>query len=307
MAQLGIPYTLIGPDGTRVVFNDPLDSDFVGYLDSENGVTGLLDTADVREGYFDKPEAHGGVQTRNWFSQRVGTLQGFILPDPNWTVYNQRESKLKAASRGMEGGSPSVLLWTPDGRDGMSMRLYRQGKVSITGRRPKKFLVAMSSPDAFMHSAAIHQRDLIVVEESGDAGFTSPITSPLGVSYKAIPHTLTVNEGDAPTYPEFVLQGPLTNPVLFNDTIEDPNKNKFALSCTLGVGETLYVNTALRTVLLKATSEGKDLFNRYSYYAQNFATNTWWALLPGSNDVRIAPTPLPSGASATILWQDAWE
>jgi hypothetical protein len=217
---------------------------------------------------LDKPEAHGGVQTRNWFSQRIGTIQGFIIPEPNFTVYNQRESNLKRASRGMEGGKPSMLYWQPDGRDEMCMELYRQGKITPS------------------------------------AGFSSPITSPLEVSYTASPHVLLTNAGDAETWPEIVLTGPMTNPTIVNSTLEE--NNEFTISCALAEGETLYINTELGTVLLKTSAGSKELYNRYSFYSQNFAINHWWPLAPGPNEIRIVPPP-SGGATASVKWQDAWE
>jgi hypothetical protein len=303
MAQHGIPYRLTGPDGTVVVFNDPTDPDFIGYLDADNGITGLLDSPDVREGYFDKPEAHGGVQTRNLYSRRVGTLQGVILPEPNWLTYNQRESSLKRASRGLEGSAPSILTWTPDGRDTMMMRLYRQGKIAISGRRPKNFVVPLSSPDAFLVSAALNSQGVSLEEESGDAGFSSPIKSPLGTVYKATAHVAIINAGDAEAWPEFIIKGPIINPLVVNDT----TGLKWQLTCNLGAGESLYINSFNRTVLLKSTEETTALVNRYSYFAANFSTNTWWPLEPGANDVRVLPTPFVSGAAATVLWRDSWE
>lgn len=301
--QLGIPYKLTGPDGTQVVFNSPEDPNFVGYLDQENGITGLLDSADVREGYFDIPEWDGGVQTNNFFSRRVGTIQGLIIPEPNMLTYNQRESALKRASRGMRGLGPSVLTWQPDGRSEMMMYLYRQGKITITGRRPKQFVVPMSSPYAFLMSAAIHSQLVRGEAVTGDPGFSSPIGSPLEVAYNAVGSTGIVNEGDAPSWPEIVLTGPWTNPTIENGT----TGRRYTLTCSIAAGESLYINHQNRSVLLKGSESSPSVVNRYSYYARNFSINEWWPLEPGNNNVRVFPGPYSSPTTVTVLWRDAWE
>lgn len=304
MASFGIEYVLVGPDGTRAVFNNPEDPDFVGYLNSETGITGLLDTPDVREGYFDKPEFDGGVQTDSFFSKRVGVIQGFVIPDPTMAVYNNRETKIKAASRGMRGGEPSRLYWTPEGREQMSMRVYRQGKVSFTGRRPKNFLIPLSSPDPYLFSSATAEATIhATIESEGDTGFGSPIGPELETEYKETVHLGAVNHGDAPTWPEFILNGPMVNPILINLTTGE----KFQLTFSLAAGEQLLVNTLLRTVLLKATPESTTVENRFKAYAENFSTNRWFPLVKGNNNVQFVCTGFTAETSVVIKWQSAWE
>lgn len=302
MPQLGIPYTLTGPDGTVAVFNSPEDPNFVGYLDSENGITGLLDTAEVRQGVYDKPEFHGAVETNSFFSQRIGTLQGFVIPDPNMTVYNSRESRLKRASRAVKGESPSVLTWTPDGSSQRTMRLFRAGKIALTGRRPKNFVLPMSSPDPFVYSAAIHELTVVPGESSGDKGFSSPLVSPLKTEYNPSAQVFVANAGDAETWPEFIIYGPITNPTIYNNSTGE----SFTLTYTLAAGEKLYVNTLSRTVLLEAV-EGQAKLNRYEAYAKNFSINKWWPLLPGNTSVKLLSAKYSEGAKLVIKWQDAWE
>jgi hypothetical protein len=302
MPSFGIPYELVGPNGARAVFNDPADGDFCGYLNSENGITGLLDTPEVREGYFDKPEFSGGVQTNSFFSKRVGTIQGFLIPEPNMVVFNTRESKIKAASRGMEGEKPAMLYWTPEGRPQMAMRVYRQGKISVTGRRPKIFTIPLSSPDPFIFSAATAEEIISATAEAeGDEGFSSPIGPELEVLYKAKAHIGVVNEGDAETWPELYFKGPMVNPVIINLT----TGQKFTLTYTLGAEEELIVNTYTRSVQLKSSPEATALVNRYSAYSANFAVNEWWPLVPGNNNIQFISGT--GGGSVLVRWKSAWE
>lgn len=244
MPQLGTPYTLVGPDGTRAVFNSPTDPDFVGYLDSDNGVTGLLDTADVRESYMDHVEAHGGSQANNFFSRKTGTLQGVIVW-PDTTSLNFLESQLKRASRGMGASAPAILSWTPDGSITRQMRVWRQGKVTITGRRLKNFIVPLASPDAFAYSQQIFSQVIAGGSSGGEVGFSSPISSPLTSVFGATSQSTCANGGDAETWPSFRIDGPVTNPRILNNT----TGLSFTLGTNLDKFSFLLVDSKFRTVL----------------------------------------------------------
>jgi hypothetical protein len=298
MAQAGIPYILTGPDGARAVFNDTSDPDFVGYLDPENGVTGLLDSADVRESFSNLTEEDGSIQGDSFLSRKTGTLQGILYPDvpANTTV---RESKLKRASRGLRAGFPSVLTWTPDGSPQRRIDCYRQGRVAILGRRPKTFVVPLSTPMVYQASAALNQLVLTATAggSQGEVGFTNPITNPIIDTYNQGSQLFITNQGDAPTWPKFSLVGPVTNPTLRNNT----TGLQWTLTATLSSTDILVVDSAPpRTVIFNGV-------NKYSAYAANFSINSWWALVSGANDVRLLASSFSTGAAATVTWRDAWE
>lgn len=77
--EQGAKYELIGPDGTRAVFNDPGDIDHVGFL---TAVPSGLDSPEVRESADVLVEADGGVHGDFWFGRRPFTLEGLIDPTP---------------------------------------------------------------------------------------------------------------------------------------------------------------------------------------------------------------------------------
>lgn len=79
--EVGAVYELIGPDGSRAVINDPGDPDFAGFLDGEDGVSGL-ERAGVRESAEDFAEGHGRIQGRNLYGGLAFTFKGKIPPDP---------------------------------------------------------------------------------------------------------------------------------------------------------------------------------------------------------------------------------
>lgn len=299
MPELGIPYTLIGPDGTRAVFNDPTDPDFVGYFD-DTGITGLLDTADVREDTDVLTEADGSIQGNNYLARKTGTISGFIWPSPDIISVNARETKIKRASRGLKANEPSVLTWTPSGGDERRLEVWRQGKVTVQDRRPKKFLIPLATSEPFHSSSALHQQTITPGGTGGDSGFSSPIVSPFSTNFNvADAQGFVINAGDAITWPAFAIYGPIQNPTLVNNTTGE----EFTLTWTLAAGELLAVDSSplRRTVILNGTT------NRYNAYSANASTNTWWSLLPGANDIRVLTQSFSTGAQITVAWRDRYE
>jgi hypothetical protein len=103
--QLSIPYTFIGPDGTRAVVGNSLeakqDTDWVGFLDPETGITALLDGADVRTSVSDLVETDGGAHGAFFLSRRVGTVNVIFDPNGSLASVTQAEAKFKRATMGL--------------------------------------------------------------------------------------------------------------------------------------------------------------------------------------------------------------
>lgn len=78
--EQGAIYELVGPDGTRAVFNNRDDVDFVGWLTAPPSG---LDSPEVRESADLLVEADGGIHGAFYFGRRPFTLEGIIDPTPD--------------------------------------------------------------------------------------------------------------------------------------------------------------------------------------------------------------------------------
>jgi len=299
MAELGIAYVLTGPDGTRAVVGNcdaaSSDPDFVGFLDPTNGITGLVDAADVRESAAELVAADGGIHGPFFLGRRPGTIQGLIVPtsDLDPTTVNAAIQRLKRATRALR--ADGLLTWTPTGGSARMLRVRRQQRPSISGRRPKAFQVALVSTDPY--ALAVNEANIIITPgaSAGELGIPNPITDPITSPLNVTAAQSVVNQGDAPTWPRFRIDGPITNPELLNNTTGLTIK----LNYTLGSGEYLDVRPERGAILLGGTAD------RYS--ALNFAASTWWQLEPGANDVRLLAAAYSGAAQATVFWRHAWE
>jgi hypothetical protein len=292
--EVGIPYEFIGPDGTRIVVNDPTDPDFVGYLDGESGVSGL-DGTDVRENASDIVEGDGGVHDNFYASRRSFVFQGFIWPEPDIIAVNRRVDALLRCTNALR--EDGIVKWTPSGEtDARRLVWRRQQKPSITGRLPKQFQIALVSADHRIYSDEEHS--LAVLGTAGEEnGFGFNLGFDLSFGGGGVVGQLLVdNAGDAATPPRLKVSGPVTNPIIANVTTGE----EIRLIYTLAEGEYLEVDTRPDnvSVLLNGSS------NRYSVL--DFVNSQIWELAPGVNDVRLRATAVAAPATLTVNWRDAW-
>lgn len=296
--ELSIAYALVGPDGTRIVVGngDPAttDPDWVGYLDPENGITGLLDGADVTENVDEVVAGDGAIQGPNWRTRRSGTIQGVVAPNAATTTMEANIQKIKRASAALR--ADALLTWTPS-TDGIRrrLRLRRQSKPGFAGRRPKSFQLSMTSPDALILSDVEQSAIITPGAAAGEIGYPDPETDPITSPANVTAQQSVQNVGDQKTWPRFRIYGPITNPTLLNNSTGE----RIDLTYTLLAGEFLDVYPERGVVLLGGVAD------RYAAY--QFATSTWWQLGVGVSDVRLLAASYAAGAQAIIYWRHAWD
>jgi hypothetical protein len=299
VAFVSLAYELIAPDGARAVVGNSdaarADPDYIGPLDPENGITGLLDCAGVRESSTDLVEADGASHGSFWLSRRSGTVQGLLYPNVlDSDVVAAAESKLKRATRALRGDG--YLRWTPpNASSARQLRFRVQDGPHVTGRRPKAFQVTLVSTD--LYALASTEASIVITAgaAAGETGIANPITNPISTSLTATGQEFVVNQGDAPTWPRFRIDGPITNPQVLNNT----TGQLLALAYTLGAGEYLDIYPERGRILLGGTAD------RYSEL--DFANSTWWQLQPRSNDVRLLASSFSSPAALTVYFRHAFE
>ena len=105
-----------------------------------------------------------------------------------------------------------------------------------------------------------------------------------------------VNEGSATAYPVFRIYGPLTDPLIENET----SGRQLSFDIEVSQGDYLEVDTAARTIRLN----GLEVNNRYD--TLDFPTSQWFGLRPGTNLIRFAPETSSAPAVCEVRWRGAW-
>lgn len=287
----GVKYEIVGPSGARAVINDPTDPDHVGFTAGDDAVTGL-ERAGVRGAGEDVPEGDGRRAGPSYYEGIAFTLRANLTPD---LVASQApQDKILEATDAMD--ADSRLAWTPPGGVPVMLDFRQQLPTRITGRRPKQAFVAGVAEKSVVLTQAETETDILAVATT-PGGFTSPLTSPLRSNPSNDGQATIENRGRSKTWPILEIHGPCVNPVITNIT---NGARALYFTYTLAAGQRLviYTDPRRRAVLLD------DQAGRYD--ALDFDRSSWWALLPGNNDLRIAFTSFSAGAKVRVRHRDAW-
>lgn len=166
--SLSTKYTLIGPDGTRVVFNEPSDADFVGAITEVTG----LDSPEVRESAENLSGLDGGVHGNFYFGRRPITLSGTIYNVVSAEDRNKKITKLQQATAALRGDA--TLEWTPSGGEPVYVKVRRQQPLRVSGAWAKEFQVLLVAADPRVYSVATNEATTAFSESIGEvtAGVT---------------------------------------------------------------------------------------------------------------------------------------
>lgn len=275
--ELGIPYELVGPDGTRAVIGNSdaakADADYVGWLDPDSGIAGL-DSPDLRENAADRIGASGGIHYDFFHGRRPIVINGAIDPNTTIAVILAREQKLKRITNALDPDDPAILEWTNTGFPRRMLKLLRQAPPRITGRRPKTFQLSLVDSD---------YRILAETEDSTVAQTRGLVRS-------------CDNAGDELATPRFELTGAFGGPI---ELVHVPTGLKVRLKAGFSTiaGDLLVVD--FTPPYPRVTLNGANV-----YHQVDFLPSTWWGLAPGAQDVRVDAA---SGAGTwRVFWRDAW-
>lgn len=100
------------------------------------------------------------------------------------------------------------------------------------------------------------------------------------------------NNGNRPVGATFVITGPVNNPTIIDDTLGV----QIQVLISLGVSDTLTIDTGNRTVLLNGTANRRSLMT---------PSSKWFLLQPGSNQLRFTATAV-TASQLTLTFRHGW-
>lgn len=291
--EIGIPYTLTAPDGTRAVFNDRANPSFVGFLDGEEGITGL-DSPAVRAQGDDVVGGDGGLTGPGFYGRRPITLKGVIDAAADMATVNERVDRLLDIVDQALNVDVS-LTWQETGRAQTMLTLRKNVEPRVNGRRPKTFLLGLVSEDDRIVSTVEKSAVILITQPSG-GGIVSPLTAPLASTARAVGSQVLVNSGRKGARPRVRFDGPLTNFSIVNVR----TGQQVTINYSLAAGEYMILETrpGRRSLLLQGS------ISRWG--AINFAVSAWWELAKGANEISLNAYTADAGGQATVYWRDTW-
>ena len=235
---------------------------------------------------------HGAYVTSTLTGGRVITMDGRLHgSDSNYPVLRQRFIAATSNKRDVDGTVfPRMLkLYDLDGRD------YQVGVI----RRKLDFAHELPTTsewrlELFASDPWIYSQDTVstTLTLPTGGGFTVPVTVPIHFGNATGGSATVTNEGTAITKPVIELHGPLTNPVVTNET----TGRRIGLNLTLLTGETVVIDLKARTAIQGGAT------NRMGSLASGF---TWWGLPTGPNTLRLAADTYEAGY-AIVTFHSAW-
>jgi hypothetical protein len=265
--------------------------------DTAFGVTsvkGLLDMPKVRTSDLTLLRRHGSFAGDDFLDARTITLEFSIFADGEYEMQERigefveafkigDEQALMFQLPGVAGGVPA-RVWCRTRRRSVNMDLeYMYGVAKATVQ-----LVA-ADPRIYVEQQQSDNIGLLVVS----GGVTFPMTFNLTFGTVGSGGSMLLdNSGsfDAPVV--FRIDGPVTDPVITNDTTGQ------VLSFTgfIGAGSYYVVDTAARSVLLNGTA---------SRYNTIDASSDWFDLAPGLNSISFDAASYEADALLTATWRSA--
>jgi hypothetical protein len=303
--QIETKYVLTGPDGTRVVFNDHTDPDYVGRM---TNITGL-DSPEVRESAEDLVEFDGGVHGAFYYGRRPVVIEGLIYDHGSVANRNDRMARISRASNAMRGDA--LLAWTPDGGVPMFTSLRRQQPLRFAGGWNKTFQMSMVAADPRIYSAALKTGEVVAGASEAETGVGFPLAFPIEFGAASpVGQVFATNDGNAESFPLYYIYGPGTNPSIENFT----TGSRVGLIGTLGEADVYIVDTLNRTVSLVQRDPAAAVVNLIAKPVFPDLVGNVWGLTGSGGSMNSTasapPTPAPSGevtalrveSSVTTTW-----
>ncbi|WP_249227624.1 phage distal tail protein [Kutzneria sp. CA-103260] len=248
---------------------------------------GWNDTPDMRLGLVNKARADGAFDSPGYRSPRVITLEGLAIA-PSWQAKELAKNRLAAVF------TDATALGTFQVREQLftrqvQARLSGHAKMSDRTRATFEWSLQITAPDPMRYGSVAYQQNCGLPQPA--AGLTFPLAFPLDFGNPVGGSLLLTNQGTAPARPVWTIQGPCAQPTIVNQN----TGQRLSFSLRLGA-ETLYVDTAARTVLLGDASRRSALD----------PGSSWFTLPPGSTSVAFEAADGTDTARLVAYWRDTW-
>lgn len=232
-----------------------------------------------------RPHQHGAIDQTIFYGPRVVEVVGQISAATKaslWSLLDDLKGTLAL-------GSTHTFTFTREGNtyaEKMNVRVDSSVNVGIQPGMVQPYLI---------WGVTLFAEDPRFYDATTSSGSYDPTTSGSGgllfdldfdLEFGGDPSaTLDVtNEGNISTPPIFTITGPVTNPIIDNDSL---GKSIYTTGTSLTSTDSLVINIADRTCLLNGTTNRPDLIDA--------STTDWFELAPGVNQLRMRGTGMSSG------------
>lgn len=287
------PGSLITGDG-QLEFNDyVLGDDVITFLEEINGWEDLpaVDSSNTL-----RPSSHGAWVGKKLLGQRIITWKGrFAASREDWETEIKR---LRSAFSPALGTEEYTIVIRTRTETKMSFGTVTARAIPMNyqyGYYGAQVTIQFECSDPRRYSLGENTVFISMPSLTTD-GLDYPLVYPLDYGAEITASQLIVlNDGDAPSPVTLNFVGPVTNPVLINQTTGE----RLGFDIVLAEEDTLTVDTRLGTVLLNGTAD--------RLYTRTLTSSPilGFDLQPGENDMQAIADEWEAGSGIEIVYRDA--
>lgn len=271
---------------------ESLTIDSFSFTDTNIGLMGFSMGSPAPRAVADmRPSNHGVLDATNYYGPRTFEVTGRVVADSMdelWPLVDNLKGSLVL-------GSYHTMIFR---RQGLSYDERCLVRVDSPVDIP---LTTMPSPVIFFGVSLLAIDPRIYTNtlssgsydptDAGSGGLSFALDFPLDFEASSTSGHLTVtNEGNISSPPVIVITGPVTNPIVDNDTT---GQSIYTQALALTASDTLTLDVAARTVVLNGTTSRPDLLDS--------SLTEWFNIAPGVNQLRLRGTGMSAGATQLVV------
>lgn len=253
-----------------------------------------LEFPELRQASYDRPGEYGAFVANNLYGGRSITLNGNIFSLTSAVDFEAKRRAFILALRLVKDLNaeiqPIVLKFTT--MDDLALEVdvhvrdFRMRRDLLQGA---EFMIDLYAPEYFLRSQITQSTS---VSRAVGGGGIIPIIIPavLGASVGGL--ATINNQGTAEAFPLLYLSGPLTNPIIQNNTI-----NRYIqLMMTINTGEQVIIDMRDKTIM-----------NGFqSVLGQKTSGSQFWWLTQGNNNISVLTDSSSDTGSVQVQWQNSY-
>lgn len=260
-----------------------------------------LDSGEFRVQDRNREGNDGGFMDTGFKDMRTIVLEGTIYGDE--TYLETLKANFRPYREGRDGvGGGAVFRWRVDGLNryvlarSLGMK-YDWDAIRRTGRTEVQFQLKCEDPTIFADPpVTIGPMVLLTLTFTG-YGYNRAYNRTYGGGISGGSGTNIFNAGNKETWPTILIQGPVVNPYIINDSWPTLGTPKIRLAASLTVDDSVVINMRNRTVVLNG------VVSRRLWVSPPY---TWWGLVPGDNFIRFG-ADTSTAAEASLTYSHAYE
>lgn len=239
--------------------------------------------------------SHGALDRTRYYDGRVISLRGEVWAGDAVTFWGAVD-----ALKGAFALSPGlkVLTWRREGLAYDERALVRAaGQLTLplkAGTWWAEFGAELFAPDPRVYSATLSTASYDPTLAGSGSGVAFPLAFPLTFGSASSSQLVVDNAGNISTPPVLTVTGPVTNPIVDNDTT---GESVYTEGLSLSASDSLVIDTATRSATINGTAVPQYI---------DAELTRWFELAPGQNLLRLRGTGMTTGQTLlTCTYRDA--